>query len=150
MKKILMSFWPSVYDRIVAQTKIIEFRHRYSDEETIVYMYVSKPCKAIKGVAVLGKRVDMSKVSVNSAFYSQAIRDGYQADKFTYGMPICSVQTITPLSLDFIKSQIPRFNAPQSYYYLDNDPELLQLIESNVKPISECVYNAIVLPEEIE
>lgn len=78
MKKILMSFRLSVYDRIVAQTKFIEFRRRYSDEETLVYMYVSKPCMEIKGIAVLGKRIEMTRVPVESSFYSQALHDGYK------------------------------------------------------------------------
>lgn len=150
MKKILMSFWPSVYDRIVAQTKLIEFRRRYSNEETLVYMYVSKPCMEIKGIAVLGKRIDMSKVYTDSPFYSQALHDGYNPDQYVYGMPIKSIQITSPLSLACIQSNIPSFKAPQSYYYLDNNPELLKLIEASVKPISECAYNTLELPEVYE
>jgi len=147
MKKILMSFWPSVYDRIVAQTKLIEFRRRYSDEETLVYMYVSKPCMEIKGIAILGKRIEMAKVPVDSSFYSQALHDGYKPDQYVYGMPIRSIQITTSIPLAFIQSHIPNFKAPQSYYYLDNNPELLQLIEGSIKTRSECAYNTLELPE---
>ncbi|MBR1433377.1 hypothetical protein [Ruminococcus sp.] len=84
MKRILMSFWPSVYDRIIAQTKLIEFRRRYSDEETLVYMYITRPCMEIKGIIKLGKRIDMTKVPVDSAFYSQALHDGYKPDLYFY------------------------------------------------------------------
>lgn len=150
MKKILMSFWPSVYDRIVAQTKLIEFRSRYSDEETLVYMYVSKPCKEIKGIAVLGKKIDMSKVHTDDPFYTQALQDGYKPDQYVYGMPIKSIQITTSLPLASIQSHIPSFKAPQSYYYLDNNPELLKLIEDSIKPLSECAYNTIKLPEVYE
>lgn len=75
-----MSFWPSGYDRIIARTKVIEFRRRYSDEETLVYIYITSPCKAIKGVIELGKRVNMSRVPHDSAFYSQALHDEYKPD----------------------------------------------------------------------
>ena len=124
MKKILMSFWPSVYDRIVAQTKLIEFRRRYSDEETLVYMYITSPCMEIKGVIQLGKRIDMTKVPTDSAFYSQAIHDGYKPDQYLYGMPIRSVQVTNSLALADIRAHIPTFIAPQSYYILDNNADL--------------------------
>jgi len=142
-----MSFWPSVFDRIVAQTKLIEFRRRYPNEETLVYMYITSPCMEIRGVAVLGKRIDMATVPVDSSFYSQAIHDGYKPNQYVYGMPIRSIQLTTPISLAHIQSHIASFKAPQSYYYLDNNPELLQLIEHSVKPISECAYNALELPD---
>ncbi len=148
MKKILMSFWPSVYDRIVAQTKLIEFRRRYSDEETLVYMYITSPCMEIKGLIELGKRIDMTKVPMDSAFYSQAIHDGYKPDQYLYGMPIRSVQVTNSLTLADIRAHIPKFIAPQSYYILDNNADLLHYIEANVKPISDCVFNTIMTPEE--
>ena len=150
MKKILISFRPSVYDRIIAQTKIIEFRRRYSSEETLVYMYITSPCKAIKGIIELGKRVDMSRVTRNSSFYAQALHDGYKPDRYLYGMPIRSVRTTNALTLADIKSLIPNFIAPQSYYILDNNPELLQLIESRIQPITDCVYNSFEIPVGIE
>ena len=148
MKKILMSFWPSVYDRIIAQTKIIEFRRRYSDGETLVYMYITSPCMEIKGIIELGKRIDMSKVPVDSAFYSQALHNGYKPNQYLYGMPIRSVQATTSLALADIKSSIPKFIAPQSYYILDNNADLLHLIEANVKPISDCAFNTLTIPKE--
>ncbi len=142
MKKILMSFWPSVYDRIIAQTKLIEFRSRYTDEETLVYMYITSPCMEIKGIIELGKRIDMSKVPVGSTLYSQALHDGYKPNQYLYGMPIRSVQATTSLSLSDIKQSIPKFFAPQSYYILDKNIELLHLIESKIHPINECKYNS--------
>ena len=146
MKKILMSFWPSVYDRIVAQTKLIEFRRRYSDEETLVYMYTTSPCMEIKGIIELGKRIDMTKVPVDSAFYSQALHDGYKPDQYLYGMPIKSVQVTNSLKLADIRLHIPKFIAPQSYYILDNNTDLMHLIESKIQPISERTYNSIIFP----
>ena len=143
MKKILMSFWPSVYDRIVAQTKLIEFRRRYSDEETLVYMYITSPCMEIKGLIELGKRIDMTKVPMDSAFYSQAIHDGYKPDQYLYGMPIRSVQVTNSLTLADIRAHIPRFVAPRSYYNLSNAPELLHLIEKRITPLSKRCYNTI-------
>ena len=141
-----MSFWPSVYDRILAQTKTIEFRSRYSDGDTLVYMYVTSPCMEIKGILELGNRIDMSKVSVDSSFYSQALHDGYKPNQYLYGMPIRSVQATTPLSLLEIKSNITKFYAPQSYYILDNNVELLHLIESRIQPINVRKYNSHDLP----
>lgn len=146
MKKILMSFWPSVYDRIIAQTKIIEFRRRYTNEDTLVYMYITTPCMAVKGIIELGKRIDMSKVPMDTLFYSRSLHDGYKPNHYLYGMPIHSIQETTSLMLAEIKAQIPQFIAPQSYYILDKNPELLQLIESHVKPIADRRYNSISLP----
>ncbi len=150
MKKILMSFRPSVYDRIVAQTKLIEFRRHYPEEETLVYMYVSKPYMEIKGIVILGKRIEMSKAPVESSFYLQALHDGYKPDQYVYGMPIRSIQITTSISLACIQSHIPNFKAPQSYYYLDKKPELLQLIEDSIKTLSKCVNNTLELPAGYE
>lgn len=65
-------------------------------------------------------------------------------------MPIRSVCTINPLTLADIKYHIPGFTAPQLYYILDNNLELLQLIESKIQPITDCVYNSIEISVEAE
>lgn len=149
MKNILMSFWPSVYDRISSQSKLIEFRSRFPDEETVVYMYVSKPCKSIKGVVKLGCRIDMSTVASDSSFYRQAEHDGYKPEKYVYGMPICSFQETTSLSLKEIKADFPRFAAPQSYIILDNNPKLHEFIKSRIKATGPCLENNHITPEDI-
>ena len=110
-------------------------------------MYFSKPCMEIKGIAVLGIRIEMSKVPVESSFYLQALHDGYKPDQYVYGMPIRSIQIAASIPFACIQSHIPNFKAPQSYYYLNNNLELLQLIENSIKTLSECANNILELPE---
>ena len=55
MRKMLLSFKPSVYKNIYAGVKIFEHRRNFPNEPIMAYMYVSKPVKAITGIVYLNK-----------------------------------------------------------------------------------------------
>ena len=144
MKTLLMSFWPSVYKRISTQDKLIEFRSRYPDEETLVYMYISKPCKQILGVVHLGKKIDMASVDSDSDFYKQACHDGYSEEKNVFGMPVLTFQKVSPVSLEDLRTNCQGFVAPQSYIILDTKPDLKGFIEKHAIPFDDIIKNPII------
>ena len=60
MRKMLLSFKPSVYDKIYAGIKIFEHRRNFPNEPIMAYMYVSKPVRAITGIVMLDNRHKLS------------------------------------------------------------------------------------------
>ena len=60
----VMSFWPSVYERIRSGEKTIEFRRVFPKENSFAYMYVTKPIKAIKGIIYFGEKHTLSELKV--------------------------------------------------------------------------------------
>ena len=56
MRKMLLSFKPNVYKKIYEGVKIFEHRRNFPNEPIMAYMYVSKPVRAITGIAYLSNR----------------------------------------------------------------------------------------------
>lgn len=61
MRKMVLSFKPSVYERIKAGEKIFEYRRTFPDDEIIAYMYVSTPIKKVMGILELGRRISLDE-----------------------------------------------------------------------------------------
>lgn len=59
MKEILLSMQSDWYELCAAGTKIYEYRKNFPDEEIVVYIYVSSPIKAIKGIMHFGDRISL-------------------------------------------------------------------------------------------
>lgn len=57
MKKMLLSMKPYWRDKIMSGEKIYEYRTRFTDEEVIAFLYVSKPVYAVTGILYLGKKL---------------------------------------------------------------------------------------------
>ena len=56
MCQMLLSFKPSVYDKIYAGIKVFERRINFFDESIMADMYDSKPVRAITGIVILYNR----------------------------------------------------------------------------------------------
>lgn len=143
MKKILLSFKPYWFEKIKSGQKIFEYRTRFCDEPVIAYMYVSRPVMAITGIIELGNRInlrDWKEEYKNDVEVLARIEDF--ATRNNYAMPIRRYQSTTSISLEELRSSLPGFIAPQMYYNLYNNVELLNFIEENIRILDEEIVHS--------
>lgn len=130
----LMSFWPSVYERIKKGEKTIEFRRVFPKENNFAYMYVTKPVKAIKGIIYFGEKHTLGELKViyknNSNMLSQIENN---PDSYRFGVDIIGFKEIESITLEELRNNVPTFVAPQSYLLLENNPLLAKYIEKRKK-----------------
>ena len=148
----LISFWPSIYDKIANQIKLIEYRRNFPTECSWAYMYVSKPTKAICGIIYFNKKHSLQEwanqyknnpeITERISSYSQTYR---------YGIEISGFQRIHPITLDELRANVPNFVAPQSYFILKNNPILEKYIQQNTRKIGPKTNNDLtnIFPENI-
>lgn len=133
MRKMLLSFKPSVYKNIYEGLKIFEHRRNFPDEPIMAYMYVSKPVRAITGIVYLNNRHELIDWEQEFSYDSEALqRIADYKKSYRYAMEIAEFQETNAISLDDLKRDLPGFVAPQSYIYLDNNPDLLRYIEGKI------------------
>ncbi len=130
MRTILLSFQPHWYRQIMCGNKIFEYRWQFPNEEVMAYTYVSKPQQQIVGYMKF-----CNKISIED------LMDQYKGDNVVlvelakkmehnrFVMNVCGYQETRPIELNEIKKEFPNFVIPQSYYYLDNFPELFEYIK---------------------
>lgn len=149
---LVMSFWPTIYDKISKQVKLIEYRRNFPKNCKYAYMYISKPTKAICGIIYFGKKHCISdwehEYSENTAVRERITR--YKT-KYRYGVEISGFQKIKPISLQDLQENIPNFHAPQSYILLENNPTLEKYLKSKTIYVSDLVTNDLsnIFPEHI-
>ncbi|WP_238860135.1 hypothetical protein [Clostridium sp. YIM B02569] len=148
----IMSFWPSIYNKIKSQEKLVEYRRRFPEDCQMAYMYVSKPVKAICGIIYFGQihsLEDWKTEYSNDANVEQRIDD--YINSYRYGAEIIALQEIQPISLDSLRENISGFVAPQSYLLLENNERLKDYISSNTYFIGNRIYNNTtnIFPEHI-
>ena len=130
---MLLSFKPSVYEKIYAGIKIFEHRRNFPDEPVKAYMYVSKPVRAITGIVILKNRHKLTEWEREFSEDQNAIdRIRQYMSSYRYAMEIAEFQETSSISLDDLKRDIPGFAAPQSYYYLDNNLVLKDYIKERI------------------
>ena len=133
MRTMLLSFKPHIYDKIHTGDKIFEHRLRFPDEPVMAYMYVSKPRKIISGIVYLDSRIELASWLNTFSYDSSAVhRIEKYLEHYKYVMPVLSFQETNEITLSDMKEKFPSFVAPQSYLYLDDKPELLEYIQSNL------------------
>ena len=133
MRKMLLSFKPSVYKNIYEGLKIFEHRRNFPNEPIMAYMYVSKPVRAITGIVYLNNRHELIDWEQEFSYDSEALKRIADYKKsYRYAMEIAEFQETNAIGLDDLKRDLPRFVAPQSYIYLDNNPDLLRYIEGKI------------------
>ena len=141
MRKMLLSFKPSVYDKIYAGIKIFEHRRNFPNEPIMAYMYVSAPIKAIKGIVYLGKRhllSDWREEFKNDK--AAVVRIEKYQELYRYAMEINEFQETTEISLGALRRDVSGFVAPQMYIYLDGT-ELLDYIENKIENLDGCTVH---------
>ena len=143
MKTILLSFKPHIYDKIYDGEKIFEHRRRFPDEPVMAYMYVSKPKKEIAGIVYLDRRIEIATWLNDYSYDADAVsRIKKYLMNYNYVMPILKFQSTTGISLHTMQQKFPTFVAPQSYIYLDDKPEILQFIQSNIEIKTHKIENS--------
>lgn len=144
MREMLLSFKPDIFELIRSGKKIYEYRYQFSDEPVKAYMYVSLPVQQIVGYLELGKRIrleDWRKKYQENAEVLKRV-DEYIDRNNKYVMPIKSFHMTTPISLNELDRNLNKFIIPQSYYYLDNYPELWKYIEKHSRDTGEVTNNS--------
>ena len=133
MRTMLLSFKPSVYEKIKSGIKVFEHRRSFPNEPIKAYMYVSSPVCAITGIIYLGKRHVLRDWELEFASDENAVeRIKKYSESYDYAMEIVEFQETTEISLSQLKNDIEGFIVPQMYYYLDGKP-LLAYIEDKLK-----------------
>lgn len=143
MREMLLSFKPEIFELIRSGKKIYEYRYQFSDQPVRAYMYVSLPVQQIVGYLELGRRISLEewkeKYKDNGEVKERI--DEYIARNNKYVMPINSFHMTKPILLCNLKKDIKNFIIPQSYYYLDKFPELLEYIRENAIETNEVMKN---------
>ena len=133
MKKILLSFKPFWYEKIKSGEKIFEYRKRFCDEPVMAYMYVSRPVMAVAGIIMLDRRISLEdwkiKYKDDKEIYDRVCDF---SERNNYAMPVLEFIPTSCLSLKEIQKVIPNFIAPQMYYNLEENGELLQLLNQEL------------------
>lgn len=147
-----MSFWPSVFENISSQNKILEYRRTFPKDCKYAYMYISKPTKSICGIIEFGKKFSLEDWSIEYQHLDEVIeRINNYNPSYKYAMEILSFQEIKPISLENLRINVPNFVAPQSYLLLDNKPTLMEYILNNTIYVGAKKENSFdnVYPEHI-
>ncbi|MGZ7151856.1 hypothetical protein [Bacillus sp. BC08] len=148
----LMSFWPSIYDKIAGQVKLIEYRRTFPKNCTYAYMYVSKPVKAICGIVYFGNKHSLENWKEQySDDEETSNRIKHYAQSYRFGMEIIGFQRIKPITLEDLRNNVEGFVAPQSYLLLDNNKNLAEYIKKSTVKIDDRIENDLsnIFPEHI-
>lgn len=133
MRTMLLSFKPSVYEKIRSGIKIFEHRRSFPNEPIKAYMYVSSPICAITGIVYLGRRHELKDWEREFASDKDAVeRIKKYRELYNYAIEIVEFQETTEISLSQLRTDIEGFIAPQMYYYLDGKP-LLAYLEDKIE-----------------
>lgn len=143
MSTILLSFEPDWFFQLESGKKKFEYRKNFPTDKVTAYFYVSKPIKAITGIADFDLRQPLSewpkKYSDRSSEVLSRIVD-FLSD-CRYAMPVLNFQPTNRISLDMLRRDLPGFIVPRMYYYIDNTP-LLSYLQINLKPSMPLLKNS--------
>lgn len=141
-KTILLSLREEYFKQMVDGSKKYEYRTRFLKEETLAYIYISKTLKKIVAKIEFGKPIigDAKTIATiaekeQPGCYQDMI--DYMYNNIGYAIPVKKIIPIEEINLDEIKKAFPDFAAPQSYYILDNKPDLLEYLNNKEIRLNE-------------
>lgn len=138
MKTILLSFEPYWFEKMRTGLMPYEYRKHLPEDGATVYFYVSRPVKAITGIAHFGKREVLAdwlqKYADRGLEVIARIKDYLQ--DCTYACPVLEFQPTNQISLETLKKDLPGFIVPRMYFFLDNTP-LFAYLQQNLKPTDD-------------
>lgn len=111
---MLLSFKPSVYEKIRSEEKIFEHRRNFLNEPIMAYMYVSAPVKAVTYFWKKHLLFDWKKEFVDDIDAVKSV-EKYN-ETYRYAMEINEFQETTKISLDELRKNVPEFVVPQMFY----------------------------------
>ena len=135
MRKLLFSFSNYWFQYLNLGKMKFEYRKVLPAEETWVYYYVGKPVMAITGMAHYGSRESLKDWLTLYGSRSETVKNrilDYMTD-CNYAVKIYEYIQTNRIPLQELRENVPGFNPPRMYYYIDNTP-LLEYLENNVKP----------------
>ena len=134
MRKILLSMKPYWFEKIMSGEKIYEYRTRFASEELEAYVYVSQPVCAITGLLHLGRKEYLKTWREENYENEELVKriDAYMERGNKVAMPVLRYQYTNQIGLKELREEVKTFVVPQSYYYLEEEGELLKYINENL------------------
>lgn len=134
---VLMSLRSIYFEQMLNGKKHYEYRKRYTKEESIAFIYLSRKEKKVCGIIEFGKPIvgNASKIAKLEETDQQSSYDSikeYAGDFEVYAIPIKKITLTEEVTLSDIKNKFPNFVVPQSYYYLDKKPDLLKFLKEKM------------------
>lgn len=120
-----------------------EYRLNFPKEDkTLVFFYVSRPIKAISGIAVMGKREPLSSWLSEFASSDANLKNRIQSylEDCRYAVPVLSFQKTNRIPLSKLQSDFENFVVPRMYYFIE-DSELLQYLHQNLIAQGDPIIN---------
>lgn len=149
MRRILLSFSPNYYEVLRNGNKVFEYRKRFCNEEVLAYIYLGKPIQKIVGIALLGKRINLSDWYDMYTDENTRLRIKDYMTRNRYAMPIKSYQIIEPIPIIEIKKLFPDFYIPLSFRNLSDEDELTRyLIEHTRKIGTEVIHKFDIIEQK--
>ena len=139
MKSIILSFSPDWFEKLESGLLKHEYRYNFPDSSrTLVYFYVSRPVKAITGIALMGAREQLKSWEIKYESRGPAVvsRINDYLQDCRYAIPIISFQKTNQIPLDQLNRDLGNFVVPRMYYFIDGTT-LSDYLEQNLKPIGE-------------
>lgn len=133
---ILLSLQEEYFNAIKNGDKKFEYRRRFRKEPTKAFIYVSKTKKTVLGLIDFGNPIFQRAEHI--AQIAEEEKKGSYDNIISYigkghngyAIPIKNFYSISGITLDEIKEEIPEFFAPQSYLLLNPDMRLRGILEA--------------------
>ncbi len=135
-KLVLLSLREEYYNEMLEGTKKFEYRKKYNKYPTKAFIYISKTLKKIVAI------IDFDKPVYDSAENIAQISEKEKENSFNdmieyigeensgYAIPIKKITKIENITLEQLKEKINKFTVPQSFFYVNDKPELLEVLEN--------------------
>ncbi len=137
---VLLTIQDEYYLQMRDGIKKYEYRRKFRDHPTTIFLYVNSPVSAVSA------KVEFDKPIVGPVHFISEIAEGQRKGSGPsvqeylagldrgYAIPILSFEEIKPVTLDEIVTIHPRFRPPQLYIILNNYSKLLSfLLERSVR-----------------
>ena len=130
---MLMSLRETPHKHILDGEKKYEFRSRFTKGESLAFIYVSNTVREIQSIIYFGEAIrgNAEKLSVydneNDSNVVEKL-ERYFHHSEGCAIPIKAIWRLSPINLTKLKKHFNGFVVPQSYYWLSNKPELLNIL----------------------
>lgn len=135
MTDIVVSIYPKFTNLIITGEKNYEFR-KYIPKRGVdrLWIYSSSPIRSLEYMAEIDKIVEFPQKIVEKGIGNDDFNNGLKKSKYAYHIKHL-YRLSTSLSLERLRNEF-EFSAPQSYFYLDSNDELMRfLLKQNLKKI---------------
>ena len=142
MKTILLSFEPEWFEKVQSGKVIFEYRKQLPKEPVTVFFYVSRPIKAITGIAHFSAREPLAdwleKYSNRGCNVTNRIRE--YLEECNYVCRILDFQPTNQISLNALRNDLSTFIVPRMYYYIQ-EPSLVLYLNTHLIPSGDIIIN---------